>query len=375
MSLFIISSDWRFKEQFKHHFTRGFLHEFTIAHKLLEALATSSVSPELIIIDERMSKGSLRSILEQLTYQECRVPLLLFTSDEQQIDRQTFKNLILHVIQRKGVDFNSLFSHLDRFLGETESREPKKDLRTLWFGWQQLSYASAEKKNLYRYAKQNCSIHLNGETGTGKELAATYLHKLCFPHRNMISVNCSLLSSSLGNSMFFGHVKGAFTDGKTDLPGLVHEANQSTLFLDELENLSPSFQAYMLRLLENGQYRRLGDTQLHTSRFRLITASNEDLATLVQGNRIRKDFFYRINEVNITLPPLRNHLEDIPQLCEHFLLRCKCNKQLDENGLKLLTSYHWPGNVRQLFSTIRRCLINSEEEPVVLVTHDDIYLN
>ncbi len=175
--------------------------------------------------------------------------------------------------------------------------------------------------------------------------------------------------------MFFGHVKGAFTDGKTDLPGLVHEANQSTLFLDELENLSPSFQAYMLRLLENGQYRRLGDTQLHTSRFRLITASNEDLATLVQGNRIRKDFFYRINEVNITLPPLRNHLEDIPQLCEHFLLRCKCNKQLDENGLKLLTSYHWPGNVRQLFSTIRRCLINSEEEPVVLVTHDDIYLN
>ncbi|WP_320122422.1 sigma 54-interacting transcriptional regulator [uncultured Sphaerochaeta sp.] len=372
MSLFIISSDWRFKEHFKHHFTQDFLHEFTISHKLLEALDSSSVSPKLLIIDERMSKGSQRSVLEQLTYQKCTIPILLFTSNEQQLDIQNYKTLNLHVIKRKGVDFESLFSHLDPFLGKSESREQQKPY--IPCGLVGNSYCMQRLRNdLSRYAKQNCSIHLYGETGTGKELAATYLHRLSFPHRNMVSVNCSLLSSSLGNSMFFGHVKGAFTDGNTDLPGLVHEANQSTLFLDELETLSPSFQAYMLRLLENGQYRRLGDTQLYTSRFRLITASNEDLVTLMQGNRIRKDFFYRINEVSITLPPLRDHLEDIPQLSDHFLLHCKSKKQLDEHGLELLMSYHWPGNVRQLFSTIRRCLINSEDEPVVLVKHDDIY--
>jgi transcriptional regulator with PAS, ATPase and Fis domain len=131
----------------------------------------------------------------------------------------------------------------------------------------------------------------------------------------------------------------------------------------------------MLRLLENGQYRRLGDTQLHTSRFRLITASNEDLVSLMQANRVRKDFFYRINDVSITLPPLREHLEDIPQLCEHFLLRCKSKKQVDDKGLELLKSYHWPGNVRQLFSTIRRCMINSVEEPAIVVRHDDIYVS
>jgi two-component system NtrC family response regulator len=372
MSLFIISSDWRFKEQFKHHFNQSFLHEFTISHKLLEALDTSSVKPELVIIDERMSKGTQRSILEQLTYQKCKIPILLFSSDETQIDKQFCKNLILHVVQRNGMDFDSLFSYLDRFLGETEGREPKKTYVPCGLIGNSNRMQNL-RTDLYRYAKQNCSIHLYGETGTGKELAATYIHRLSYPHRNMISVNCSLLSSSLGNSMFFGHAKGAFTDGKTELPGLVHEANQSTLFLDEVENLSLSFQAYMLRLLENGQYRRLGDTQLHTSRFRLITASNEDLVSLMQANRVRKDFFYRINDVSITLPPLREHLEDIPQLCEHFLLRCKSKKQVDDKGLELLKSYHWPGNVRQLFSTIRRCMINSVEEPAIRVTHDDIY--
>ncbi len=374
MSLFILSSDWRFKEQFKHHFSHGFLHEFTIAYKLLEALDSSTANPELLVIDDHINQGTHCSILEQLTYQKCTVQILLFTSNKSLIDKQSFQNLNLQIIQKVGINYDSLFSELDHFLGKTESKEPNKTYVPCGLigkspGMQKL------RTDLYRFAKQNCSIHLYGETGTGKELAAIYLHSLSYPHRNMISVNCSLLSSSLGNSMFFGHVKGAFTDSKANLPGMVHEANQSTLFLDEVENLSPSFQAYMLRLLETGQYRHLGDTKLHTSRFRLLTASNEDLVMLMQENKIRKDFFYRINDVNIILPPLRDHLEDIPQLCEHFLLRCKSKKQLDKKGLELLKSYYWPGNVRQLFSTVRRCMINSEEEPVVLVTHDDIYVN
>ncbi|MGH0053418.1 MAG: hypothetical protein ACQ5SW_08535, partial [Sphaerochaetaceae bacterium] len=90
-------------------------------------------------------------------------------------------------------------------------------------------------------------------------------------------------------------------------------------------------------------------------------------------NIIRKDIFYRINDVTNTLPPMRDHLEDIPQLCEYFLLQCKSSKKLEEKGLKLLQSHDWPGNVRQLFSTIRRCMINSTEEPVVQITRDDIY--
>ncbi|MGH0053219.1 MAG: sigma-54-dependent transcriptional regulator, partial [Sphaerochaetaceae bacterium] len=304
MSLFIISSDWRLKEQFKHHFSRTFLCEFTIAHKLLEALANTITQPRLLVIDTKISKGTQRALLEQLTYQTCSIPILLFTSEEERITKQEFKKLNLHMVKRNGIAYALLFSQLDTFLNQSETGEHKESyIPCELVGHSPLM--QGVRDSLRRYAKQNCSVHLYGETGTGKELAATYLHRLCYPHRNIVSINCSLLSSTLGSSMFFGHAKGAYTNGRTELPGLVHEAHQSTLFLDEVENLSLSFQAYMLRLLETGQYRRLGDTQLYTSHFRLITASNEDLVALMQHNIIRKDFFYRINDVTITLPPLR----------------------------------------------------------------------
>ncbi len=371
MSLFIISSDWRFKEHFKHHFNHRFLHEFTIAKKLLDTLTSTQEAPQLIIIDERISNGTQQSLLEQLAYQKCTIPLLLFSSNPHWNPNQEFKTLKVYILPRKKVNYSSLLEQLDNQLQVKEQDNPYVYCPLIG----KSKVMQRVRRKLQHFAKERCSVHLYGETGTGKELAATYLHNLSFPHKNIIPVNCSLLSTSLGNSMFFGHTKGAYTDGKSELAGIVQEAHQSTLFLDEVENLSLDSQAYMLRLLENGQYRRWGDTQLHTSHFRLVTASNEELSTLVEENRIRKDFYYRINEVSISLPPLREHLEDIPLLCEHYLSLCKEEKPLAEESMTILQSYHWPGNVRQLFSTIRRCLITSREELVVRITPDDIYLN
>ena len=158
------------------------------------------------------------------------------------------------------------------------------------------------------------------------------------------------------------------------MKGFAYEADQSTLFLDEVENLSLQFQADLLRLLETGHYRHYGDTQLHTSRFRLVTASNEKLQTLIDKRSMRKDFYYRITDVALTLPPLREHLEDIPLLCSHYIDLHAPGKTITDQALKLLETHHWPGNVRELFSTLRRALLRCHDSVLVAIHSEDMSL-
>lgn len=363
MTVFIISSDWRFKERFKQHFSPACLRSYSSVERALSEI--EGQAPDLLVIDTRLKEGARVLMLQQL--QRMDICSTILYCIEEEADRRFVPetSLCLFVVLRSQMQAQKIFEFLDPSVAESSSYEVCGLLG-------ESEAMVSVRKQLSDWARQECSVHLYGETGTGKELAAQFLHRLKAPYRTIVSVNCSLLSDALGKSMFFGHTKGAFTDGTVELNGLIREADGSTLFLDEVENLSLHFQAHLLRLLETGQYRRFGDTTLHTSAFRLITASNERLDQLVGEAVMRKDFLYRICDVVITLPPLREHLEDIPTLVNAHLASLGVYKDLDPHSLGLLMEYRWPGNVRELFSVIRRAAITRADEPCIRVTETDL---
>lgn len=363
MTLFIISSDWRFKERFKQHFSPACLRSYSAAERALADIEVQT--PDVLIIDTRLKEGAHALLLQQL--QRMGVCSTILYCIEEEGDRSFVPktSLCLFAVLRCQMHAPKIFELIDPSVAENSAYET--------CGLIGGSEAMVEVRHqLASWGRHGCPIHLYGETGTGKELAAQFLHRLKTPYRNIISVNCSLLSDALGKSMFFGHTKGAFTDGTIELNGLIREADGSTLFLDEVENLSLHFQAHLLRLLETGQYRRLGDTRVYSSSFRLITASNERLDHLVDRSAMRKDFLYRICDVVITLPPLRAHAEDIPCLVKAHLATLGVHKSLDARSLALLMEYEWPGNVRELFSVIRRAAITGDNEHHIRVTEADL---
>lgn len=363
MPLFIVSSDWRFKDRFKRHFSYDFIHEFCMVQKLFDRLSQSEEWEDVqIIADEKLGTSNQKDLVSQLERLKIQVPLILIMdkgSSEPVLPEVSFPIEILH---KEHINYEELFKKLNQNTDSIKEKEAPYCMNTL-IG--ESKCMEEVRETLKRYASQDCSIHLFGETGTGKELGAYIIHNLSCPHRKIVPVNCSLLDSQVGNSTFFGHAKGAFTDGKQEVLGLVHEADQSTLFLDEVENLSLESQANMLRLLETRQYRQYGDTELKTSKFRLVTASNKDLLKLMENKTMRNDFYYRITDTTIRFPPLREHKEDIPLLCEYFLSTYASDKRWDKQDLKILELYAWPGNVRQLFSTLKRCCIKSGTEDLV----------
>ncbi|MDI9429165.1 MAG: sigma 54-interacting transcriptional regulator [Spirochaetota bacterium] len=362
MTLFILSADWRFKERFKQHFSPACLRGFTTIARTVAAIEQQS--PDLLIVDSRLKEGSHTLLLQQLERLAICSTILLCVEEEGETLPTPETSLCLYVVPRSEMRAQKVFEYLDPCAREASTYEVCGLL-----GESEMMVRL--RKQLYEWGRADCSIHLYGETGTGKELAAQYLHRLKYPYRTMVSINCSLLCDALGKSMFFGHTKGAFTDGTIELSGLIKEADGTTLFLDEIENLAPHFQAYLLRLLETGEYRRLGDTAIHTSQFRLISASNERLDQMV-GSVIRKDFLYRVCDVVITLPPLREHISDIPTLIKSHLSSLGVHKGVDASSLDLLMTYDWPGNVRELFSVIRRASLISGDGPDIHIDEADL---
>lgn len=368
MSLFVVSSDWRFKEQFKNHFSYDFLHEFSMVKKLVAAVEKAVTEDELwVLADQRVGASSQLQLLHELQQTEKKIQVILFLNRGQLPFPLPKLSFPVEFVFKENLSYSQFFLRFEE--GLNVQKESCYNAESL-IG--DSNIMQEVRATLALYAKSECSIHLYGETGTGKEIAAGIIHKIKTPFRNMISVNCSLLQGPIGNSMFYGHTKGAFTDSKSDLPGLVHDANQSTLFLDEVENLSMESQADMLRLLESGYYRQLGDNKEKRSKFRLITASNLTMKHLIKENRIRKDFYYRITDATVNLPPLRDHLEDIPQLCQHFINEYSPGMQISEQNLMLLKLCPWPGNVRQLFSTLKRCCLRTEQKGQLQILPEDI---
>ena len=228
-----------------------------------------------------------------------------------------------------------------------------------------------------RFAQCDVAILIEGETGTGKELFARAAHYLG-PRADcpFVPVNCGAMPSDLFENELFGHSAGAFTGATRGNAGLIHEADRGTLFLDEVDAMSPHAQVSLLRFLEDHEYRRLGDAKLRRSTARIITASNRELAELVEERHFRRDLYFRLNLLTITLPPLRDRRGDVMLLSRHFLdkytARYDCTGlTLDPGTLDWMTSYSWPGNVRELENLIHRGVLLSDDSNIVIERPDD----
>lgn len=211
---------------------------------------------------------------------------------------------------------------------------------------------------ILKSAAVDANVVILGETGTGKELVARAIHDASDRAKNnFVAVNCMAMPEGLIESEFFGHRKGAFTGAYDSKHGFLHEANQGTLFLDEVGGIGLEMQSKLLRAIDNGIYTPIGEKIPQQSDFRIISASNKNLAELVKNGLMREDFFYRISVIPINLPPLRERKEDIPLIVEYLLRRNKMqkgSKYISGSQMDILQSYHWPGNVRELKNVIQR---------------------
>jgi DNA-binding NtrC family response regulator len=221
-------------------------------------------------------------------------------------------------------------------------------------------------EQIEKVANTDANVLITGENGTGKELVARAIHRASLRHQEVfINVDMGAISESLFESELFGHVKGAFTDAKTDRIGKFEAANQGTLFLDEIGNLIKPLQAKMLKVIQERDITPVGSNEQREIDIRLICATNADLGKLVKNELFRQDLLFRVNTIEIKLPPLRERPGDIALLAEHFLNKYK-NKYakkglfVPDYVLKKLEKYDWPGNIRELQHTIERAVIMSD---------------
>jgi two-component system response regulator AtoC len=209
-----------------------------------------------------------------------------------------------------------------------------------------------------RVAQSSSTVLILGESGTGKEIVARSIHEQSpRAEQPFIAVNGASFSETLLESELFGHEKGAFTDAKTQKPGLAEIANGGTLFLDEIGEIPMHFQAKLLRFLETGDIRRVGGTHDISLNVRIICATNQPLEQLVSQHRFRSDLFYRLNVLTVVVPPLKDRVDDIPLLVRFFIATQGFQKEFDQGALDILMSYDWKGNVRELRNVVERTCI------------------
>lgn len=225
-------------------------------------------------------------------------------------------------------------------------------------------------KLIQKVAPTDCTVLIIGESGTGKDLTAKAIHENSRrKNEKFFAIDISTLSSTLLESELFGHKKGAFTGAVSDKQGIFEVADQGTIFLDEIGNLSPEVQSRLLRILQFKEFMPVGSTTVKKADVRLIFATNQNLKQLVTEGKFREDLYYRLNVFPIKLPPLRERKEDIPELVTHFLKKycTSINKSIPTitpDALEILTNYHWPGNVRELEHTIERLSILVEGDEI-----------
>ncbi|MBW1889076.1 MAG: sigma-54-dependent Fis family transcriptional regulator [Deltaproteobacteria bacterium] len=272
----------------------------------------------------------------------------------------------------KPFDPDQLSLLMERVMASKALRDENETLReqlmekreTLWEGFVAQSDAMHHVFSIIEdVAPTGTPVLITGETGVGKELIAEALHMQSRQSDGpFIAINCGAMSETLLESELFGHERGAFTGAVKARRGRLEMANNGTLFLDEIGEISSKMQVSLLRVLEEKHLQRLGGNQSISTHFRLLSATHRNLSQLIRENRFREDFFYRINVITLPVPPLRERLEDVPALADHFLdlYVQETGKRLEgftQRALGMLMAYSWPGNVRELRNVIERAVV------------------
>lgn len=344
---------------------------------------------DLVLLDMIMPVLHGLETMKRMKVMHPRLPIIVLTGDEQvntavdamklgaydylakPIDWQRLKIIIRHALYT-----GSLQQEVSRLKGELKEKVGFDDLIGLSPCMQEV-FQSVE-----RILESNVTVSLRGESGTGKEMLARAIHANG-PRRNQpfVTVNCAAIPETLLESELFGHEKGAFTGAITTRPGKFEQANNGTIFLDEIGEMSASTQVKLLRILQGRRFERIGGTKSIEVDVRIISATNKNLEEAIKLGHFRDDLYYRINVYPIQLPPLRDRKEDIPMLVAHFIKRfhgqVKHNVEgVSSKAMEYLLKYNWPGNVRELENIIKRAILNTgkgliqpEHLPIVITSY------
>jgi DNA-binding NtrC family response regulator len=249
------------------------------------------------------------------------------------------------------------------------------------YSFENIVYKSARMQRVIELvkavSKSNATVLITGESGTGKELIARAIHNYSYRHNKpFVAISCAALPENILESELFGHEKGSFTGAHVQRKGKFEIADNGTLFMDEIGDMSANIQVHLLRVLEEREFTRVGGNEVVKVDVRLISATNKDMKAEVARKTFREDLYYRLNVVNIELPPLRERKEDIPLLAEHFLKKFALENGKDINSftpdaMDILLKYEWPGNVRELENVVERAVILSKNR---IIGAEDLFM-
>ena len=332
---------------------------------------------DVLILDIMMPKIDGMEVLQRVKESHPDVDVIMVTGHSQIDTAVRSMKLGAFDYLPKPFDPDELELVVQRALERRRLLQENLDLKTevsSKYRFENIIGASPQMQNVFRLiakcAPTNSTVLLQGESGTGKELIARAIHYNSLrKDKPFVPVDCNSLNESLLESEMFGHVKGAFTGAMANKKGLFEVADNGTLFLDEIGNISLSTQAKLLRVIQEREFKAVGDTRTQDANFRLITATNKDLKAMVADGTFREDLFYRINIFPIHIPPLRERRDDIPALAFHFLnvFAADLGKKMTDisaEAMNLLTNYDWPGNVRELENTMQRAVILATEKTI-----------
>lgn len=329
--------------------------------------------PDVVLCDVKLPDGNGVDFIPELKSRFPHIEVILLTAFGNLADGiQAMKNGAFDYLL-KGDDNNKIIPLLNNALDKVALQKRLLQLESLVgkkYSFDTILGNSAAiqkaKAMAMKVAQTDATVLLLGETGTGKEVFAQAIHQANARSRKaFIALNCGAFSNEILASELFGHKAGAFTGALKDKKGLLEEANGGTIFLDEIGEMPVDLQAKLLRVLENGEYFKVGDTKLQKADVRVIAATNRDLKIQIENHEFREDLFYRLNVFSIHIPNLQERKEDIPELSSYFLqvFSAKFNrkiKSISPAALKLLSHHNWKGNIRELKNVIERSVIIEE---------------
>lgn len=336
-------------------------HEVTAFAHPADALAAIKTGAfDAVLTDMKMPQMDGLTLIREIRAAGCEAPIMVMTAFATvQTAVEAMKLGAFDYVQ-KPFEAETVVALIERALEHARLRRDNEALRVTvddLRARRMLVGSSPEmqalRRELDRVAASNATVLICGESGTGKELVASYIHQHSpRAERPMIGLNCAALSANLLESELFGHERGAFTGADRTRKGRFELAENGTLLLDEISELAPSLQAKLLRVLQEGQFERVGSSVTRRADVRVIATTNRDLNDWVAKKRFRQDLYYRLNVLPISVPALRERSSDIPELVQHFLERAApaggASKVVSSGALRALVEYSWPGNVREL---------------------------
>ncbi len=320
---------------------------------------------DVVVTDLRMPGMKGEALLEEVRRTFPEVPVIAVTAFGSVQQAMDLTRAGAADYLEKPFRTQPLLDSIARVLAESAPRRGQARLvREQGAHLDEIAGASPPMRALFeriaRVAASPAPVLITGESGTGKEPVARAVHRAS-GRKDLLAVNCGAIPDQLLESELFGHVKGAFTGATAEKQGLFHAAHRGTLFLDEIGELPLALQPKLLRAIETGEVRRVGETQSRTLEVRIVAATNRDLAAEVEEGRFREDLYWRLRVLHLEVPPLRERPTDVPLLVDWFLQQrdrgAAAGKTLTPAAVALLADYHWPGNVRQLLNTVEAVLV------------------